>query len=67
MNKFSERLKELRVEKNLTTRDLSKLIDISHATISRWENGINDVKGSELIKLSKFFRVTTDYLLGLED
>ncbi len=37
MNKFAERLKELREEKNLTQYQLSKLIGISTACINRWE------------------------------
>lgn len=67
MRKFCERLKELRVDKKLSINALSKLIGISDATICRWENGVNDVSGDSLIVLAKFFGVTTDYLLGLED
>ena len=67
MRKFCERLKELRTEKNLSIEKLSKLIDISNATICRWENGLNDIKSDELIIVARFFEVSTDYLLGLED
>ena len=67
MIKFSERLKELRTEKGLSIMVLGKAIDVSDATICRWENSTNDIKGKELIRLAKFFNVTTDYLLGLED
>ena len=67
MRKFCERLKELRTEKNLSIEKLSKLIDISNATICRWENGLNDIKSDELIIVAQFFEVSTDYLLGLED
>ena len=67
MSKFSERLKELRIKNNLATLKLGKAIGVSDATICRWENGKSDIKGNELIKLSIFFGVSTDYLLGLED
>ena len=67
MIKFSERLKELRLEKGLSIMALGKVIEVSDATICRWENSTNDIKGKELIRLAKFFNVTTDYLLGLED
>lgn len=67
MNNFSKILKQLRLENNLTIWQLSFIIKVSDTTISRWENGINDIKSEELIKLAKFFNVTTDYLLGLED
>ena len=67
MRRFAERFRELRCDKNLSMKDLSKEINISDATISRWENGINDIKGDQLIIVAKFFGVSADYLLGLED
>ena len=67
MSKFAERLNELRCERGLSLVELSKNLNISIATLSRWENGINDVRGEGLVALAKFFGVTVDYLLGLED
>ena len=67
MDVFSKRLKELRTDKGLSIFALSKLVNISDASICRWENSKTDVKGEQLIILAKFFGVTTDYLLGLED
>lgn len=68
MNKeFSSRLKELRTEQNLSFEKLSQLTKISRATLCRYENNQTDVNGENLITLAKFFHVSTDYLLGLED
>lgn len=67
MKIFSQRLKELRLEKGLSIQALAKQVNIGKSCICRWENNQADVKGSQLIALSKFFNVTTDYLLGLED
>lgn len=67
MNKFSDRLKELRLENKLTTKSLGQQIGVSNATISRWENGKNNIKVDELIAVAKFFHVSIDYLVGLED
>ncbi len=67
MRIFAERLRELREERGLTQQQLSKLTKISNASISRWEHGLTDVFGDSLIILSKFFGVSSDYLLGLED
>lgn len=67
MGKFAERLKELRQEKGLSIQALSKDIKIGVASICRWENQQADVKGSQLIILAKYFGVTIDYLMGLED
>lgn len=67
MEKFSERLKELRLEKGLSIQSLAKEVKIGSSSLCRWENCQADVKGSQLILLAKYFGVTTDYLLGLED
>ena len=48
-------------------KQLSQKIDTTDATISNWENGVNEPKISYLIRLAKFFNVSSDYLLGLED
>lgn len=39
----------------------------SRATISAWEKGEADIPSSMLVKMSKFFRCSTDYLLGLTE
>ena len=67
MEKFSERLKDLRIEKGLSIQTLSKEVNIGVASICRWENGKADVKGAQLIVLARYFEVSADYLLGLED
>jgi len=67
MRKFSERLKELRLEKGLSIRQLARLTNISAASISRWENGIQDIASDYIIVLCKFLGVTTDYFLGMTD
>ena len=65
--KFPERLKELRAEKNLGQEALAQVLGLSHGIISLWENGLREPKMSNLILLAKYFGVTIDYLVGLED
>jgi transcriptional regulator with XRE-family HTH domain len=67
MKIFAERLKDLRTEKGLSIQALSKEVNIGVASICRWENCQADVKGSQLVVLAKYFDVTIDYLMGLED
>lgn len=67
MKIFGERLRELREMQGLSAKSLGKIIGVSDAAILNWENNINDIKGEYLIKLAKYFDVTTDYLLGLEN
>ncbi len=65
--KFGERLKELRLEKGLKQSQLAEKFHVKTSTVSRWEAGIMEPDFLTLINLSKFFKVTTDYLLGQED
>ncbi|MBR1747317.1 MAG: helix-turn-helix transcriptional regulator [Clostridia bacterium] len=66
MDDFAIRLKELRTEIGLSIQELSRQVGIGSSSLCRWENRQADVKGSQLVVLSKFFSVSTDYLLGLE-
>ena len=64
---FFERLKELRIEKAVGQIELAKAINVSKGIISLWENGLREPKLSNLIALAKFFEVSLDYLVGLEN
>jgi len=67
MEIFAKRLKELRLDKGLSFEQLATETGISSSSLCRWENEQAEIKAQQLIILSKFFCVTTDYLLGLED
>lgn len=64
---FANRLKDLRTEAGLSIDKLSEILGFGSASISRWENGKQDITGDNLIVLAKFFKVTAGYLLGIED
>ncbi len=64
---FKDRLKELRISKNLSQMQLANLTGISQSAIAKWELGKTEPTATAIIVLSKFFNETTDYLLGLED
>ena len=66
-NKFALRLKELRQERGIGQIELAKKLEVSKGIISLWENGLREPNIYSLIKLAKFFCVTIDYLVGLED
>ncbi|MBQ9118267.1 MAG: helix-turn-helix transcriptional regulator [Clostridia bacterium] len=67
MNKFAERLRELRIEKNLSQRGLAKETGVSQAAIARWESNLQVPNIDVAIMFAQYFQVTTDYLLGLEN
>lgn len=66
-NIFSERLKDLRIEKGIEQIELAKAIEVSKGIISLWENGLREPKLTNLIALANYFAVTIDYLAGLEN
>ena len=63
---FQTRLKELRLENNLSQQKLAEKIGVTQKAIDFWEKGINEPKVSYVIKLAIFFGVSADYLLGIE-
>lgn len=67
MNKFSERLKELRFENNLTQAELAKKAGITQSGIAKWEAGVRSPSIDTLILLAKFFDCSIDYLVGHEN
>ena len=62
-----ERLKELRLEKELSQMELAKATGISAGAIGFWETGKRIPNALAVITLAKYFGVTSDYLLGLSD
>lgn len=58
-------IKSLRKEKGLTQVQLAETFNLDQTTISKWENGKALPDSQLLIRLSKFFDVSTDYLLGI--
>ncbi|MBE7707026.1 MAG: helix-turn-helix transcriptional regulator [Cyanobacteria bacterium SIG30] len=67
MIKFPERLQELRIEKNMSRNTLASLLKVNPRTISYWELGQRECNLEQLFNLAVIFKVSTDYLLGLED
>ena len=67
MENFGERLKELRLEKGLTQKQLANEIGTTQSAIVYWESNKQEPTISTLKKLCRFFNVSADYLIGLEE
>ena len=67
MKTFCERFKELRKDNNLSTTALGKILNVSDSTITRWENGDMLPSILHLYNIAKFFKVSSDFLIGLEN
>lgn len=64
---ISKRIKELRIENNLTQKQFGERLNVSQDTVSLWEKGKSLPSTEYVIEISKVFHVTSDYLLGLTD
>lgn len=64
---IGETIRELRDSFNISQVELAKNLGVTKQCVSNWENDNILPSIDMLIKISKFFNVTTDYLLGLKD
>lgn len=69
MKEFGERLKKLRTNKHMTQDEVGLIFENQKAqsTIGTWERGVRQPSLEDLITISKYFNVSTDYLLCLTD
>ena len=65
-NSFAEknRIKELRLERGISQRELAKLTGIKQANISRWEAGLIVPNVNDIWTLADFFNCSIDYIVG---
>lgn len=67
MDTISIRLKELRKEKDVMQKDVANFLDISSSAYGFYEQGKRTPTSDIVVKLAKYFDVSTDYLLGKTD
>lgn len=60
-------IKDLRLSRHLSQQKLGEILGTTQQTISKVENNKYDIPLDLLINYSKYFNVTTDYILGLTD
>lgn len=65
---FSDRLKQLRKEKNLSMQELAQIVGLkSKGSIGQFETGLNVPSADILVALADYFDVSLDYLVGRTD
>ncbi len=67
LESFKNNIKALRSEAGLGQVELAKRLGVSKGIVSLWENGLREPNMSSLILIAKFFNVSIDYLVGLEN
>lgn len=61
---LGNKIKQLRLERDLSQKELGQILGVSNVTISMYENNDRQPDGETIKMLADYFRVTTDYLLG---
>lgn len=64
---IGERLKKLRIERNLTQYEIEELTGIKRSTIALYESGIRKPPVDKLIQLAFLYNVTLDYICGIDN
>ena len=64
---LGQRIGELRTAHGWSQVELAKRLSVAKQTVSNWENENIQPSIEMLVRLSKIFGVTTDYLLGLDE
>lgn len=65
MMEYVKRIRSLREEKEATQLEVANYLQTSQTMYARYEKGNNEMPIRHLISLSKFYGVSTDYILGL--
>ena len=64
---IGNRIKQFREEKNLTQKDIAKILEVEPGTISKYESNLIEPNIRSLIKLSDTFQISVDELLKDEE
>jgi len=62
-----DRLKDIREDKDLTQKDIAKILNITQPTYSAFENGTKIIPLKHLNTLCNFYDISMDYIIGLSD
>ena len=63
---LNEQIKKLRTAHGITQVQLSKALGVTKQSVSNWENDNIQPSIDMLIRLAEYFKVSTDYMLGIE-
>lgn len=63
---FGERIRRLRMERKLKQEQVAAILQVNRKAVSHYENDIREPSFETLIQLAELYRVSSDYLLGIE-
>ncbi len=62
-----ERIRNMRIDKGLTQQQVAEFLNIKQNTYSQYEIGVLNYPVDAVVRLARFYGVSTDYLLELTD
>ena len=67
MEILAKNLKQIRLEKHLSQKEVSIALNIAVRTYANWEQGRRDPSLDDLVKITNYLEVSIDFLLGREE
>lgn len=64
---IANRIKQLREKRGWTQSELSKMLGITRSSVNAWEMGISVPSTQYIVELSTLFKISTDFLLGVDN
>lgn len=62
-----QRIEDLRIDNDKTQLEIAQILNCQREVYRRYEKGEREIPVWALIKLSQYYHVSTDYILGLSD
>ena len=62
-----ERLRTIRLVRRYSQEDIAEVLETTQQQYSKYENGKNEIPVRHIITLCKFYGISSDWLLGLDD
>lgn len=63
---IANQIRYLREQRGLTQADLAKKLGLTRSSVNAWEMGVSVPSVQYVIELAKIFKVSTDYILGVD-
>lgn len=65
--RYIKRIRDLREDHDLTQQQVANILGTSQTMYARYERGANELPVHHLLTLCQYYRVSSDYILGLSD
>ena len=63
---IGDKIRELRESAGYSQAELARRLSVTRSSVNAWESGLSAPTAVYIVELAKLFRVTSDYLLGLD-